>query len=80
MFRGRRANACPLFVGEAFAAAHALQSRFLFVEVGEAGSCVGCFIQESPVTAGLSNRSGKEDQLMVQLLVKVVHAFFGESR
>jgi hypothetical protein len=37
----------------------------------------GCFIQESPVRAGLSNRSGKEDQSMIQLLIKAVHPLFG---
>jgi hypothetical protein len=28
-------------------------------------------------TAGLSNRSGKEDQSMIQLLVTFAHAIFG---
>jgi hypothetical protein len=39
---------------------------------------VGCFMQESPgLQPGLSNRSGKEDQLMVQVLVEFAHRLFG---
>jgi len=29
------------------------------------------------LTAGLSNRSGKEDQSMIHVLIKVVHVPFG---
>ena len=33
--------------------------------------------RKARLMTGLSNRSGKEDHTMVQVLVKVVHAFFG---
>ena len=33
--------------------------------------------RKARLMTGLSNRSGKEDQLMVQVLVKVVHSLFG---
>jgi len=37
----------------------------------------GCFIQESPVRPGLSNRSGKEGCFIIQLLVKAVLPLLG---
>src|SRR5207302_1987696 len=58
-------------------ARHALQSRFLFVEVGEAGSFLDASFRKARLTTGLSNRSGKEDQLMILLLVKFSHALCG---
>jgi hypothetical protein len=33
--------------------------------------------RKARLVAGLSNRSGKEDQPMIQVLVKYAHAFLG---
>ena len=50
---------------------------FLFVEVGEAESSLDASQRKARFTAGLFNRSGKEDQLMIHVLVKYAHAIFG---
>jgi len=55
----------------------ALESAFLFVEMEKRVPVLDASFRKARLMTGLSNRSGKEDQLMIQVLVKVVHAFFG---
>ena len=55
----------------------ALQSRFLFVEMEKRVPVLDASFRKARLTTGLSNRSGKEDQLMILLLVKFAHALCG---
>jgi len=50
---------------------------FLFVEVGEVESSVDASLRKARFTAGLSNRSGKEELLMLHILVKFAHTILG---